>query len=55
MENLGIVLDEKKNNANPKEGLISHDTSRIKVAVIPANEEHVVASEVKRYLADKRQ
>jgi acetate kinase len=48
------VLDEDKNNANPREGLISHDTSRIKVAVIPTNEEYVVASEVKRYLERKR-
>lgn len=54
MDNLGVVLDEDKNNANPKEGLISHDTSRIKVAVIPTNEEHVVATEVKRYLERKR-
>ena len=54
MENLGVVLDEDKNNANPREGLISHDTSRIKVAVIPTNEEYVVASEVKRYLERKR-
>lgn len=54
MENLGVVLDEDKNNANIKEGLISHNTSRIKVAVIPTNEEQVVASEVKRYLEHNR-
>jgi acetate kinase len=54
MENLGVVLDDARNNANPKEGLISHDSSKIKVAVIPTNEELVVASEVKRYLAAKR-
>ena len=54
MENLGIVLDETKNSANPKEGLISHDSSRIKLAVIPTNEELVVATEVKRYLEHKR-
>jgi acetate kinase len=53
MENLGIVLDEGKNNANPTEGIISHDSSRIKVAVIPTNEELVVASEVKRYLEQR--
>lgn len=54
MDNLGIVLDEEKNNANPIEGLVSHSTSRIKVAVIPTNEELIVASEVKRYLEQKR-
>ena len=51
MDRLGVILDDAKNQANPKEGLISHDTSRIRVAVIPTNEELVVASEVKRFLA----
>ena len=54
MENLGVVLDDRKNEANPKEGLISQDTSKIKVAVIPTNEEYVVATEVKLYLEAKR-
>jgi len=54
MDNLGIVLDEERNNANPKEGLISHTSSKIKVAVIPTNEESVVASAVKQYLEHKR-
>jgi acetate kinase len=51
MENLGIVLDEEKNNLNPKEGLISNDESKIKIAVIPTNEEYIVAMEVKNYLS----
>jgi acetate kinase len=50
MENLGIVLDEGKNRANPKEGLISLDGARIKIAIIPANEEYIVAQEVKKFL-----
>ena len=50
MENLGIVLDEEKNNSNPKEGLISRDNSKVKVAIIPTNEEYIVANEVKIYL-----
>ena len=44
------ILDEKKNNANPKEGLISSDDSKIKIAIIPTNEEYIVAHEVKSYL-----
>ena len=52
MENLGIILDEEKNESNPKEGLISTDDSRIKIAVIPTNEEYIVATEVKNYLQD---
>jgi len=50
MENLGIILDEEKNNSNPKEGLISSTNSKIKVAIIPTNEEYIVANEVKAYL-----
>jgi len=50
MENLGIVLDETKNRANPKEGLISRDGARIKLAIIPTNEEYIVAQEVKKFL-----
>lgn len=50
MDGLGVVLDEAKNCANLKEGLISHERSQVKLAVIPTNEEFVVASEVKRYL-----
>ena len=53
MENLGVVLDDAKNAANPREGLISADTSAVKIAVIPANEEFVVAREVKDFL-DRR-
>jgi acetate kinase len=50
MENLGIVLDEDRNRSNPGEGLISRDESRIKAAVIPTNEEYIVAQEVKKFL-----
>ncbi|MEJ5352537.1 MAG: acetate/propionate family kinase [Melioribacteraceae bacterium] len=53
MENLGIIVDEEKNRSNPKEGLISSDDSKIKVAVIPTNEEFIVAAEVKNYLLKK--
>jgi acetate kinase len=53
MENLGIILDEEKNNPNPKEGLISRDDSKVKVAIIPTNEEYIVANEVKKFLKTK--
>jgi acetate kinase len=48
MENVGVVLDEGKNNSNPKEGLIS--SGRVKIAVIPTNEEYIVAREVEKLL-----
>ena len=50
MDNLGIIIDEDKNNSNPIEGLISHESSKIKVAIIPTNEEFIVAMEIKNLL-----
>jgi acetate kinase len=50
MENLGISLDHERNDANPKEGLISKENSPIKVAVIPTNEELIVVKEVEKFL-----
>lgn len=50
MENLGIILDEEKNESNPKEGLISSDQSTVKIAVIPTNEEFIVAKEVEKVI-----
>jgi acetate kinase len=48
MENIGLVLDHKKNQQNPMEGLISSKKSPIKIAVVPTNEELIVAREVAR-------
>jgi len=53
MENLGIAIDDELNNSNPKEGLISPQNSKIKIAVIPANEELIVAEEVKNFVNNK--
>jgi len=50
MENLGIILDVERNNSNPYEGVISADGSNIKAAIIPTNEEYIVAKEVQKYL-----
>ena len=50
MENLGILLDDDKNRQNPAEGLISREGSPVKLAVIPTNEEYVVANEVRKFL-----
>jgi acetate kinase len=50
MENLGIVLDDERNRRNPGEGLISRDGARIGIAIIPTNEEYIVAQEVKKFL-----
>lgn len=51
LDQLGIVLDLEKNEAiKAQEGEISHRSSRVKILVIPANEELVVARETKRLL-----
>lgn len=50
LNNIGIIIDEKKNNENPTEGIISTKDSKIIVAVIPTNEEFIVAKEVEKYL-----
>jgi acetate kinase len=54
MENINIVLDSDKNQTNPKEGLISPDGANIKIAVIPTNEELIVARAVQELLQKHR-
>lgn len=52
LDQLGIILDPAKNAATrAQEGVISADESRVKVLVIPTNEELVVAREAQRLLA----
>jgi acetate kinase len=51
LDTLGVVLDQDKNNATgATEATISAPDSRVKVMVIPTNEELVVAREAKRFL-----
>jgi acetate kinase len=51
LDQLGIVLDSEKNNSTKaQEAEISATNSRVKILVIPTNEELVVAREVKRFL-----
>jgi len=51
LSELGILLDPEKNNSTKAaEATISAPGSRVKVMVVPTNEELVVAREVKRFL-----
>jgi acetate kinase len=51
LEQLGITLDAEKNKATKgTEATVSAPGSRVKVMVIPTNEELVVARETKRLL-----
>ncbi len=55
LDQLGIRLDAEKNEAaEAGETVISADDAPVRVMVIPANEELVVAREVKRYLDHRR-
>ena len=55
LENLGIRLDAQKNQATrATEAVISAADSPVKIFVIPANEELVVAREAKRFLETQK-
>jgi acetate kinase len=55
LDQLGIVLDSEKNKSvHAAEAVISAANSRVKVLVIPTNEELVVARETKRFLEQQR-
>jgi acetate kinase len=55
LENLGIKLDAEKNRAaRGEEAIISAADSLVKIFVIPANEELVVAREARRFLETKK-
>ena len=43
LENLGIVLDAEKNNVRGKDTVISADESKVKILLIPTNEELMIA------------
>lgn len=55
LSNLGIKIDHDKNNATRAvEAIISAPDSEVKIFVIPANEELVVAREAKRFLDSQK-
>lgn len=45
---MGVELDEQRNNVRSEEKLISKDTSKVRVYVIPTNEELMIAKETER-------
>lgn len=55
LDQLGIMLDDEANeSAQATEAVISATDSKVKVMVIPTNEELVVAREVKRFLENRK-
>ena len=45
---MGILLDEEANNIRGEEKLISKPESKVKIFVIPTNEELMIAKETER-------
>jgi len=45
LEFLGVKIDPKKNKVRSKEAIISNDDSRVKIMVIPTNEELMIAKD----------
>ena len=50
----GVVLDEERNRGIKGEGAISTDSSPVKVLVVPANEEIIVARETAKVVGEAR-
>ncbi len=55
LEPMGIVLDARKNRIRSGERIISEDRSRVKVMVIPTNEELMIARDVEKILDNLHQ
>lgn len=57
LEDLGIILNQDKNdNVDVSDGLIadiSHFKSRVRILVVPTNEELMMAMDTKRILAEQ--
>jgi acetate kinase len=49
LEFLGVEIDDEKNKIRGKEAEISKDGSKVKVFVIPTNEELVIARDTKEF------
>ena len=47
LEFLGVKIDDEKNNVRGKERIVSTDDSKVKVLLIPTNEELAIARETK--------
>ena len=48
LEFMGVKIDPAKNNIRGKEAIVSTDDSKVKVLVVPTNEELMIARETKR-------
>ncbi len=51
---IGAYLDPEKNNMRGKEAIISTDDSKVKVLVVPTNEELMIARDTKRIVEESK-
>ena len=50
LEFMGVEIDEEANNVRSEEKLISKPTSKVKIYIIPTNEELMIAKETLRLI-----
>ena len=48
LEFMGVLIDEEANNVRSEEKLVSKPESKVKIYVIPTNEELMIAKETER-------
>ena len=54
LNHIGIEIDKVKNKVRGKEAIISTDSSKIKLLIIPTNEEFMIAKETEEILKNKK-
>ena len=52
VDNLGIMLDDEKNNVRGKDRVISTDDSKVKIVLIPTDEELTIARDTKEIVGN---
>ena len=52
LDNLGIMLDDEKNNVRGKDRVISTDHSKVKIVLIPTDEELTIARDTKEIVGN---
>ena len=52
LEFMGIKLDRERNKARGKEAMISADDSKVKIYIIPTNEEIMIAKDTYNLVKD---
>jgi acetate kinase len=52
LDYLGVKIDEERNNVRGKETIISADDSKVKVVLVPTDEEIVIARDTRDLVAE---